>query len=163
MPRFLHGRRQAASASSARPVSWAYSPGEPPARPLDTSSSRDGLGMEPRPVFSVTQDGEVLIITPQRNVTSLAEADAEREMDVVAGLLRGDGPHRVVVDFSRVAYFGSSILEALLRVWSQIRPQGRMVLCGLSEVGDEIVRLAKFDTLWQLCPTRREALVEVRK
>lgn len=118
--------------------------------------------MEPRPVFSVTQDGEVLIITPQRNVTSLAEADAEREMAIVFGFLRGDGPHRVVVDFSRLSYFGSSVLEALLRVWTQIRPQGRMALCGLSEVGDEIVRLAKFDTLWAVCPSRREALAAVR-
>jgi anti-anti-sigma factor len=118
--------------------------------------------MEQGPVFSISQDGGVLIIAPQRNVASLAEAEAEAQMAAVLGLLAPDGPRNVVVDFSAVAYFGSSILEALLRVWNRIRPDGRMALCGLSEVGEEIVRLAKFDTLWDIHPTRRAALAAVR-
>ncbi len=98
-------------------------------------------------------------MTPLTNISSLADGAVRDVLDGVLQQLRTTGVTRVVVDFENVAYFGSSMLEALLVIWSPLRSAGgRMVLCGLSDVGREIITLARFDTLWPLYGTLAEAL-----
>ena len=57
-------------------------------------------------------------------------------------------------------YFGSSFIEALIRVWNHLnaRPGGRMSLCGLTSNCREVVGLTHLDQLWSVFETREEAV-----
>jgi anti-sigma B factor antagonist len=113
--------------------------------------------------FEMERDGDVLIVVPQRNVSSLADAAVSSELDGLLGELDESGVRRVVFDFGRVSWFGSTMLEAMLVVWNRIHPDGgRLALCNVSAISSEIVRIAHFDTIWPVCPSRDEALAAVR-
>ncbi|MCE9525659.1 MAG: STAS domain-containing protein [Planctomycetales bacterium] len=65
----------------------------------------------------------------------------------------------MIVDFHQVPYFGSSLLEVLLSIWSQEQLRaGTMSLCNVSAAGREVLEVTRFDTLWTIYNTRAEAL-----
>lgn len=83
----------------------------------------------------------------------LREAEA-----VVETLSHADAP-LLVVDFNHVEYFGSSTLEALCLIWGTVsQAGGKMVLANLSELGRQIIGIAKFDTVWPVVDTCEEGL-----
>ncbi len=68
----------------------------------------------------------------------------------------------VLIDFSRVQYFGSSVLEGLRLLWKELGAGNRQVfLCELSEVCEQIVRLSHFDHVWTIYPTRDKAIAAI--
>ena len=65
----------------------------------------------------------------------------------------------VLVDFSRVKYFGSSVLEGLRLLWKELGAGERQVsLCGLNDVCHQIIHLSHFDHVWSVYPDRQSAL-----
>jgi len=110
-------------------------------------------------VFRVSAVEDVLVVELAGVVSSLADVSITRELDAVRERIRTGNFQKAVVDLGGVAYFGSSMLEAIRTLWNDLVPrQGRLVLCNASEVGREILQVAKFDHLWPLVGTRAEAL-----
>ena len=73
--------------------------------------------------------------------------------------LKEDPPSGLVVDLSRVSYFGSVFLSFLLRCHMLAKKHGsEMVLAGPSDRTRELLHLTALDTLWAIYATRREAL-----
>ena len=51
------------------------------------------------------------------------------------------------------------MLEWLIALWRRVRKgNGRMAICGVSDVGHEILRTTRLDTIWQLRDTRDAAI-----
>lgn len=120
--------------------------------------------MNPTRVFRVTIEDDVFIVELAGVVSSLADVSITRELDSVRTRLREGQLTRIIIDLGAVAYFGSSMLEAIRALWNEVSPrQGKLVLCNASEVGREILQVAKFDHLWPLVATRAEALDLVRR
>lgn len=114
------------------------------------------------PLFQVEEDGEVLIVTPLRNVGSLAEENVPQELQQITARFDADARH-LLLDFSRVAYFGSSMLEGVLSFGKHVQAKGgRLVLAGVSPTGQEILRISRFDTLWPAYADRSAALAALR-
>jgi anti-anti-sigma regulatory factor len=112
-------------------------------------------------MFDCERVGDVLVVTVA-NPHSF-DLDRTAEIDAIVESLTDPGAKGTVIDLGHMPYFGSMMLESLRNVWTHIHPQGqRMALCGVSEVGQEILRLARFDTLWPICATRAEAIRTVR-
>lgn len=110
-------------------------------------------------VFRVVIENDVLIVELAGVVSSLADDSITRELDMVREQLRSTGCKSVVVDLGQVAYFGSSMLEAIRAIWNELTPcSGKLALCNASEVGREILQIAKFDHIWPLVGTRDEAI-----
>lgn len=110
-------------------------------------------------VFRVTTIDDVMVIELIGVVSSLADASINKELDNVRKQLNAGAFHLVIIDLGQVSYFGSSMLEAIRALWNELTPrQGRLVLCNASEVGREILQVAKFDHLWPLVETREQAL-----
>lgn len=110
-------------------------------------------------VFRVSTVDRVLIVELLGVVSSLADDNITRELDSVRERLRSGEFTKVTVDLGQAAYFGSSMLEAIRTLWNELSPRnGKLVLCNASEVGREILEIAKFDHLWPLVETREEAL-----
>jgi anti-anti-sigma factor len=110
-------------------------------------------------VFRISSVENILIVELAGVVSSLADDSITRELDAVRERLRQGNFQSVVVDLGQVAYFGSSMLEAIRAVWNDLIPKkGRLVLCNASEIGREILQIAKFDHLWPLVDTREAAI-----
>lgn len=104
--------------------------------------------------FATRTEGNVLIVEVLQPVGSLADDNVLLELDRIVSGIRTAKPTAVIVDFHQIAYFGSSLLEALRVMWRELEPVGgQMVLCNLSPVGREIILLAKFDHVWAITDT----------
>ena len=103
-----------------------------------------------------------MIVTPLRNIGSLAEHDVQREFAALRERITAGAAQHVVMDFSQLSYFGSSMLEGLRSLWTVLRQRdGQLAVCSLSPVGTEILLLAQFDRLFRVRGTVDEALAAV--
>ncbi len=115
--------------------------------------------MSPPKTFGTESEGQTLIVIPLVNVSSLAEKDVRPELNRLLEQLEQEGTRNVVIDFAKISYFGTTMLEAMNAIWKCVREAGgEMALCNLSDMQREVLHVAKFDTLWTICASRREAL-----
>jgi anti-anti-sigma factor len=100
-----------------------------------------------------------LVIAPQENVGSLADERIQPELNALVAQLDATKVQHLVVDFARVDYFGSSMLEALLRLWKHVHAQGgRVAVCNVSSIGRDVLQTGRFDTLWEVFDSREDAI-----
>ena len=112
--------------------------------------------------FSAESEGQTLIVVPLVNVSGLAEKDVRPELNRILEQLKETGPRNVIIDFAKISYFGTTMLEAMHAIWKCAREAGgRMALCNVSNMQREVLHVAGFDTLWPVCSSRQEALQAV--
>jgi anti-anti-sigma factor len=110
-------------------------------------------------IFAIHVENSTLIVAPTGPISNLAGQDVQPELEQVAALVQQGSCRDVLVDMEKVSFFGSVLLGALNVIWKQTRQrEGKLALCSLSSLGREIIHAAKFDTLWDIYPTRDEAL-----
>ena len=110
-------------------------------------------------LFTAEVESETLIVVPVGSVSSLAGESVRPEVDELLQQLQQSQLKHVVIDLSEVSYFGTIMLGAMHMIWKRVREAGgNMALCNVSVVGCEVLRIAGFDTLWIICPSREEAL-----
>ena len=109
--------------------------------------------------FPVHLQGNVLVVMPTGPISNLSGQEVQIEWErVLDHVHRGECRH-VLIDMKEVTFFGSVFLGALNAMWKQGRQHGgRMALCNLSPLATEILHAARFDTLWEIYPTREDAL-----
>ena len=114
-------------------------------------------------LFKTEQDGNTLLVTFCEQAGTCSEADFLKGTGPLAELVRLPAVTAVVFDLGDMPYFTSILLNTLVSLWKQIRHEGcQMVLCNPSQLGREILELAKFDELWQIFDSRDEALAAVK-
>ena len=113
---------------------------------------------EPK-LFKTSTAGPVLIVELLGVVSSLADSSVLLELEDVRAELRAGGRTALVIDLAQAAYFGSSMLEAIRILWNDLSAVGgHIALCNASEVGREVLEIAKFDKIWPLLNSRSEAI-----
>ena len=111
--------------------------------------------------LSVATEKETLIVMPLHSVGSFSEEDIKPELDALLAQLQPPEPRNVVIDLAKVPYFGTALLKAIHAVWRRVgKLEGKMALCNVSDMGREVLRVSKFDTLWPVCASRAEAMAE---
>jgi anti-anti-sigma factor len=76
----------------------------------------------------------------------------------------GAGQIRIVVDCSGMDYISSSGLRVFLLGLKKITPlKGRFVLASLPDTVSEIMEIAGFSTIFEICKTQEEALTSAEK
>ena len=115
-------------------------------------------------LFMAARRGDTLVLTPLRNIGSLAEPRVQLELAYLLEHLDEPGVQNIVVDLVNVKYFGSSMLEALrmLRVQANERC-GSTAACNVSHTGQDILSLARFDSHWPIYHSIEEALRSVSR
>jgi len=109
--------------------------------------------------FQVEQSGNVLIFSAIDAIGGMVEDEARAEWDALLELIAGRGAKHAVMDLAALDYFGAIILELAVVLWKRLSAQGgNLVLCNVSDVGIEILKTAKFDTIWPIMSSREEAL-----
>jgi anti-anti-sigma factor len=109
--------------------------------------------------FRIERHGDVALVIPSPEVESMPETLMEQAAQIVIASLKQDPPSGIVVDLSKVSFFGSVFLSFLLRCHTLAKKQGsELVLAGASERARELLHLTNLDTLWALYKTRAEAM-----
>jgi anti-anti-sigma factor len=110
-------------------------------------------------LFLTESEGGTLIVVPRKDVTGLAAYNVTTESESLVEQLEQSQYVGVVFDLQSAEYFGTYMLELMHAVWRHVRAGGgNMVLCNASDIGKEILRSSRLDTLWPICTTREEAL-----
>jgi anti-sigma B factor antagonist len=109
--------------------------------------------------FQIEWHGNTVVVTPASSVESLNWDLVEQAADLVMEPLSNQEAPMVVVDLSRVGYFGSVFLALLLRCHKFVKKKGgELVLCGASDMALELLRITALDTIWAIYKTRDEAM-----
>jgi anti-anti-sigma factor len=110
-------------------------------------------------IFAVHLEGTTVVVKPTGPISNLSGQEVQPEWEQVMAFVQNAPCRNVLVDMEKVSFFGSVLLGALNAMWKQGRQQGgRLALCNLSSLGSEIIHAAKFDTVWEIYPTREEAI-----
>ena len=113
--------------------------------------------------FRIERDGDTLVVVTLREITSLADENLQAELDSLQQQLESSGVTNLVIDFSKVDYLESNMLNTLVTLWKRVRMNhGKMVLCNISDVAREILEITKFDKLWPMLPSRDAAMEAVK-
>ena len=109
--------------------------------------------------FRIERHGDIAVVVPSPEVESMQEVLIEQAAQMVVNSLKEDPPAGIVIDLSKVNYFGSVFLSFLLRCHTRAKKQGsEIVLAGASERTRELLHLTALDTLWALYKTQAEAM-----
>lgn len=111
-------------------------------------------------LFEVVRHGEITVVIftfTLRNVDEVRLQEACRELEEIA---ETSAPPWMVVDLSAAEYFGSSFVEALLRLWERVcsRDDARFAVGGIQQYCREALEVTRVDRLIQLFATRDEAV-----
>jgi anti-anti-sigma factor len=105
--------------------------------------------------ISDTQEGGVIVVSPNGRIDSTTSATLERHLQELAAA----GQRLVVVDFTGVDYISSAGLRVMLALAKRGRDQkGRVALFGMNDSVRQVFELAGFAALFTIAPTRAEAL-----
>ena len=109
--------------------------------------------------FKVEQSGDTLIFSAIDAIGGLVEDEARVEWDALLEQLSEQGATSAVMDLGALDYFGSIVLELMVVLWKRVSAQGgKLAVCNVSDVGLEILKTAKFDTIWPIVRSRDDAL-----
>jgi anti-sigma B factor antagonist len=115
-----------------------------------------GYGYED--AFTIERHGEVTLIEAAPALEKMEPSLVDGAAALVLEPLRHQEAPLVVVDLSRIDYFGSAFLALLIRCWKLATVRGGlMALAGVSPRARELLRMTSLDVVWPLYTDRREA------
>lgn len=113
----------------------------------------------PEQSFRIERHGEIAVVVPSAKVEEMHETLIDHAARIVVEALREDPPAGIVVDLSKVNYFGSVFVSFLLRCHALAKRNGtEIVLSGASEPARELLNLLDLETLWAVYDSRQEAI-----
>ena len=108
--------------------------------------------------MTTAASGRAIVLSPAGRID---HTHADQFTQALAPYLRdcAGGGAPLVIDFSGVSYISSIGLRALMIAIKQVKAQGgRMVLAALTPLVAEVFRISCFDKLFDIFPSRAEAL-----
>lgn len=100
--------------------------------------------------------GDYLVLRVQNK--RVDASNSSQLNDFILSLV-GDGNKKIVVDLSHVNFMDSSGLAGLLPIIKQLPDDGHMLITGLKARVEQLFKLTKMDTVFDIFPSVEEALV----
>jgi anti-anti-sigma factor len=108
-------------------------------------------------------EGNVLIVVPRGDCSSLEAAILEDELREVQRQISTSGVTGLVVDLELAPYVGSTMLGGLIKLWRSMElVNGRLVLCNVSPGEHDVLSATRLDSVWNVYPTRGAAIEALR-
>lgn len=115
--------------------------------------------MEPSHFLRAEAIGDIMLLELRDVVSSLSDHTILNELEVIRRQRREIGSKKLAFDFCQAPLFGSALLELIRVLWNDLSADGgQLVLCNPSAFGREVLEIAKFDQIWPIVETRRQAL-----
>lgn len=109
--------------------------------------------------FTIERRGELTVITATEALERIEFGLEEAVSDLILKPLGRQAQPQIVVDLSRVGFFGSMFLALLIRCWKLVVSRGgSMVLSGVDERSRELLRVTSLDQVWPMYQSKREAI-----
>ena len=107
----------------------------------------------------LSQIDGVTIFSVDREYDSLDDSRVSEFSALLTGAVERADPPVLLLDLTNTTFIGSSFLGVLVRAWKRIRDRrGQMALCHVNPLCGEVLHASKLDTIWDIYPTRDEAL-----
>jgi anti-sigma B factor antagonist len=114
---------------------------------------------ESHDAFSIERHGEITIIDAAPSLEQLDPSLIDGAAALLLEPLRHQEAPMLIVDLSRVDFFGSTFLGLLIRCWKLALVRGGMMaLSGVSPRARELLRQTSLDVVWPIYADRREAM-----
>lgn len=105
--------------------------------------------------ISVTESGDVRILSFQGNLDTNTSPDAESEINNLIDA----GAQKLLINFENLEYISSSGLRVLLSTAKKLGgTQGDLKVCCLNEIVQEVFDISGFSTLLNVLKTEEDAL-----
>jgi len=115
-----------------------------------------------RRLFTMERHGEILILSPNMNLSELELSSFDEETRAVVQHFEEYGFRSVIFDFTGTDYYGSTALGFFVKMWKRVRnADGQMAFCNVSDHEREVLKLTRLDSLWAICSSRNEAITTV--
>jgi len=112
--------------------------------------------------FRVERKDNALIISAVANTHGLVEDEVRDECDSLLEQLEKNEVAHAIIDLEALDYFGSIMLELMVVVWKAVKKSGgKFAVCCVSKVGQEILKTARFDTIWPILDSQEAAMENV--
>jgi len=118
-----------------------------------------------RPVFEFNHVDDILVVEPAGSLMEFRDADIRNAYNDTYRMLNGDDVTHLLIDFSKLEYFGSTFVGMLIRLAKKARQGGgEAVLCCLSDNMSQMMKSlmllenARTDFFWVPFKTRAEAI-----
>lgn len=103
--------------------------------------------------------GDLFVMIPSPEIETLPSSLIEPAAQLVLASLREHPSSNIIVDLSKVSYFGSEFISFLLRCHLVVRRNDcELVLAGVSPRIRELLRQTALDTLWAIYGNTQEAI-----
>lgn len=110
----------------------------------------------------VLNESGTTIVVVDSHYDSLEEAKLEQFSKLLLSAVDRAAPPVVLLDLAEAEFIGSTFLGILVRAWKRLRDrQGRLALCHVNQVCGDVLHASKLDTIWEIFPTREDALSEL--
>ena len=107
-----------------------------------------------------SKQGDVLILEIEGR---LHGADSAEFQDKIMDMLKAR-PGRILFDLSGMTRVDSMGLRAFIMTSNKVKSyNGRMALCGLQRIVEDVFDISGFSSFFTICPTREEALAELNR
>ncbi len=105
--------------------------------------------------ISITESGDIRILSFQGNLDTNTSPDAENEIN---GLIEA-GAQKLLVNFENLDYISSAGLRILLATAKKLKAsQGDLKICCLNETVQEVFDISGFATILSVSKTEEDAL-----
>lgn len=116
-------------------------------------------GTEHHTLYLLETCGDTLVVKPRGDAAGFTAQAVTSEISAAMQWAQSSGVRNLVVDLSGGNYFGSIVLGALVQLGQAVRTRGgRIALCGASSDMQDVLRLLKLASMWEMFETRRQAL-----
>lgn len=126
-------------------------------------SLQRGKTMTTPKYFDVEPRGDTLVLATVKNFDGLFEDHIEEECEALLDEVAQRHAKHAVIDLKSLDYFGSIMIQLLVIVWKRVHAGGgKLAICNVSDVGQQVLQAAKLDSIWTISPSREEALASVQ-
>lgn len=113
-------------------------------------------------IYAIERHDDTYIVVPTLDPSRVDYEQLDVQTQELLGTLEQGGYRNLIIDFQRTRFLSSQLLGVLVTLWKRVASRnGRMVLCGLTEQQQGLLKGTTLDTLWPVRPSRQEALAEL--
>ena len=108
--------------------------------------------------FSIEEFDGGTFVSPLESVRSFSDEMVRGEWEQVLSMLDEANVNKIAIDLGQLSFFGSTMLEWIVLVGKHVHSaDGHIVLCNGEPLTIEVLKIARFDTLFDIVDTREDA------
>jgi anti-anti-sigma factor len=110
-------------------------------------------------VLEVDLFGDTLVVIPAGDAVGFGLNVVNNEVAKVLEVAKSSRVKHLIIDLGRANYFGSVMIGEFMRLGVAVRERGgRIALSGASADMQDVLRIMKLDTMWEVFPRQEDAV-----